>query len=173
MKDERGRRGNPVLEVPVAEVALPEFIYRTPLPGVLVCERPTYDDGRGSFHEVVRIGDLEAALGYPVDVRQQNESANTCAGTLRGIHFAPWGKLVHASHGTVQVAIVDGRPGSSTFGQVWTEVLGARGRNATVWVPAGCGNSYLTLDPDSKFFYSSLKSSCLGEKSVLVGMIQH
>ena len=136
-----------------ATTQIEQSVHETSLKDVFVIERPTFKDERGSFHEDFRLNELEIALGEPVVIRQANVSRNYEAGTLRGIHAAPWAKLVRAVVGTIQVVVVDLRRESDTFGQVWTDMIGDNGRNASVWVPAHCGNAYMTLESGVAYAY--------------------
>src|SRR5688500_3222587 len=92
------------------------YIEPTTLPGVYLINRPVLADDRGFFREVFRKADLEASLGFAFEPVQWNQSQSK-HGTLRGIHIAPWHKLVTVSGGTVQQVVVDTRPDSTTFGK--------------------------------------------------------
>jgi dTDP-4-dehydrorhamnose 3,5-epimerase len=111
----------------------------------------TFPDDRGFFKEVIRTGQLEEKIGKPFVTRQVNHSRST-KNTLRGIHIAPWNKLIYVVHGTVQSVIVDCRKGSPTFGKYKSVILGEDNRSC-IFVPAGCGNSYLVLSEDADYLY--------------------
>lgn len=129
-----------------------ETIKGTKIPGVYVVERPTFGDDRGFFHETYRMSELSEVLGFEPKFVQQNHSFNTDRNTVRGIHVAPWNKFVYATNGRVLQVIVDCRIGSPTFGEVLTLEIGDE-RRAKVFVPAGCGNGYRTLDPNVNYMY--------------------
>ena len=127
------------------------FIKPTSLNGVFEIQRPTYPDGRGFFRESVRIRDLEEQLGFPFNVAQTNHS-RSIKHSLRGIHIAPWNKLVYVTRGTVQAVIVDLREDSPTFGQHQSFVIGDENKSS-LFVPTGCGNSYLVLSDEADYTY--------------------
>jgi dTDP-4-dehydrorhamnose 3,5-epimerase len=121
------------------------------LQGVMEFNLTTFPDDRGFFREVVRISRVEEALGKPFITKQVNHSKST-KNTLRGIHVAPWNKLIYVPHGSVQSVIVDCRKDSPTFGKYKSVVLGEENRSC-VFVPSGCGNSYLVLSKDADYIY--------------------
>lgn len=129
------------------------FVTKTTIPGVLILERPVLGDSRGFFHEVEnRAEDLDAALARHVPHAQWNH-ARSSRGVLRGIHVAPWSKLIYVVRGNAQAVIVDLRPDSPTFGKHVSVTVGDR-RRAAVFVPAGCGNSYLVKSALADYLYS-------------------
>lgn len=128
-----------------------DYITETALKDVLLINRPIFEDGRGSFGEDFRIPDIERRLGRPIRIEQQNKSYST-KHVLRGIHIAPWLKIVICTRGQVQQVVVDCRPYSKTFGQHVDVILGDKG-NRCVFIPEGCGNSFLTLSDDADFVY--------------------
>lgn len=127
------------------------FITPATLNGVFKIERPTFPDDRGFFRESVRVGDLEQKLGYSFNVKQMNHSRST-KDTLRGIHVAPWNKMIYVTSGTVQAVIVDARKDSPTFGKYESFIIGEDNK-ASIFIPKGCGNSYLVLSEDADYTY--------------------
>lgn len=123
--------------------ATPETLIETNISGLVVVKRPVFADDRGSFQEVVRLDEIEKLLGCEIHIRQINKSSNY-PGVLRGIHIAPWEKLVHCYEGTVYQVIVDTRKNSPTFGEVFTIEMGER-NPVSVWVPKNCGNAFCVL----------------------------
>ena len=106
--------------------------------GVRVRPYPVYADDRGYFLEVMRGGEelvagfesaqVSAALGYP--------------GTIKGFHyhlrqFDCW----TAAAGMLQVALVDLRHGSATFGARNTLYVGSL-RPWQILIPPGVGHGY-------------------------------
>jgi dTDP-4-dehydrorhamnose 3,5-epimerase len=139
---------------PDAEFLRQAFITETGIPGLLVIQRPVYRDNRGFFRETDRVPDIAAAVGQKIDLPQGNESYNDKLGTTRGIHIAPWGKLVFTPYGgSAFVVAVDFRLNSPTFGQVFTTTLGRRGSIANLWIPPGFGHGYQALLPDTSYVY--------------------
>jgi dTDP-4-dehydrorhamnose 3,5-epimerase len=121
------------------------------LPGVSLFMPPTHPDDRGFFKEVVRISEIEKNLGSNFSVKQFNHSRSV-KNTLRGIHVAPWNKLIYVPRGKVQSVIVDCRKDSPTFGKYISTILGEDNRSA-IFVPNGCGNAYLVLSDEADYMY--------------------
>ncbi|QQG43536.1 MAG: dTDP-4-dehydrorhamnose 3,5-epimerase [Candidatus Daviesbacteria bacterium] len=126
-------------------------ISETEIPGVLIIESPTFEDERGFFRETFRLSELEDHLGFKFNLAQDNHS-RTKKGYLRGIHQAPWNKLIYCMRGEVQDIIVDLRVNSPTFGKYLSVNMGEKNR-VRVFVPAGCGHGFLSLSQDSDFHY--------------------
>ncbi len=127
------------------------FIETTELEGVLIIERPVYEDARGFFRETFRKGELENAFGQKVDFVQANHSRSS-KDSLRGIHIAPWHKLVTCTSGQVQQVVVDTRPGSPTFGKHISITMGEDNWRS-VFIPEGCGNAFLVLSDIADYTY--------------------
>ena len=123
----------------------------TKIQGVLQITLPVFEDDRGFFKEVVRISEIEKSLGKQFIARQVNH-ARTTKNTLRGIHIAPWNKIIYVPRGKVQAVIVDCRKDSLTFGKHESIILGDENRSC-VFIPADCGNSYLILSRDADYMY--------------------
>ncbi len=121
------------------------------IPGLIQIQRPVYTDERGFFKETVRIAELEKELGSPFRVAQMNH-ARSKKNALRGIHTAPWNKLIYVANGKVQVVIVDLREDSETFGKHESFILGEDNRSS-IFIPAHCGNSYLVLSENADYLY--------------------
>ncbi len=125
------------------------------LGGALVIAPPRFQDPRGIFTV-----SFEAAtateLGLPDRFVQDNHSVSFQTGTIRGIHLQvpphEQGKLVRVLRGRIFDVIVDLRPASETAGQVATVELSAAG-GEMLWVPAGFGHAFCTLEPDTEVFY--------------------
>jgi len=126
-------------------------ITKTTLEGVFQILRPTFPDDRGFFRESIRTKELEAMSGIPFNIVQANHARSTKS-TLRGIHIAPWNKLIYVTRGRVQAVIVDLKKDSPTFGQHQSFILGDENR-ASIFVPAYCGNSYLVLSDEADYTY--------------------
>lgn len=103
---------------------------------------PVFADERGFFKEILKISQIG---GVNKDfVVKQVSHARSSKNVLRGIHIAPWNKLIYVAQGTAQVVIVDLRQDSPTFGKYESIVLGESNRSC-IFVPAYFGNSYLAL----------------------------
>lgn len=127
------------------------FIQMTSLKNVLQINRPTFPDDRGFFKESFRKSELDAAFGGNFDVKQTNH-ARSVQNTLRGIHRAPWNKMIYVTRGMIQSVIVDLREGSPTFGKYESFIIGEENK-ASIFIPAYCGNSYLVLSEDADYTY--------------------
>jgi dTDP-4-dehydrorhamnose 3,5-epimerase len=128
-----------------------DFITPTELKDVFIIERPVFSDDRGFFRETFRKNDLEARLGTKLEFVQANHSRSP-KNSLRGIHAAPWNKLVTCIHGKVQQVVSDLRTDSPTFGKYVSVILG-EGNLRSVFVPAGTGNSFLVLSEEADYSY--------------------
>lgn len=126
-------------------------VKKTKIDGLILVKRPTHEDERGFFRESARISEIENATGTSFVVKQMNH-ARSVRNVLRGIHIAPWNKLVYVTGGSVQAVIVDLRPDSQTFGQRESLVIGDEDRTS-IFIPKGCGNSYLVLSEDADYTY--------------------
>lgn len=127
------------------------YAQKTNILGVVQLLRPTSTDDRGFLREPVRIRELEEASGIPFQVAQMNH-ARSIKNTLRGIHTAPWNKLIYVPRGKVQSVIIDLRANSQTFGMHQSFIIGDENRSS-IFVPKGCGNSYLVLSEDADYTY--------------------
>ena len=128
-----------------------DYIEETKLPGVFIIKRPKFEDPRGFFRETFRKKDLDKRLGFEFNPVQANHSRSE-KGTLRGIHIAPWHKLVTLIRGNVQEVVVDLREGSETFGEYISLNLG-EDNFASIFMPANCGNAFLTLSDVADYQY--------------------
>ena len=128
-----------------------QTIFPTSISGLLRIERPTLSDDRGFFRESVRIHELETTLGISFPVVQMNHARST-KNILRGIHIAPWNKLIYVTRGKIQSVIADIRKESPTFGKYESFILGDENRSS-IFIPAGFGNSYLILSQDADYTY--------------------
>ena len=92
----------------------------TDVEGLLVFEPEPHVDDRGFFTRTLDVSVLAAAGIDPAAFKQDNQS-RSYQGVVRGMHGrggAGEAKLVRCAHGAVWDVVVDGRPGSATFGQV-------------------------------------------------------
>ena len=127
------------------------------LPGLMVLQRRTHRDERGSFSRVFCEQEF-ARLGLPARMVQINYSRSEAAGTLRGFHFqyppSAEAKLVTCVAGEIFDVALDLRPGSPTF----LRAAGVRLRaddHTSVLVPAGCAHAHLTLVDASALVYAA------------------
>lgn len=128
-----------------------QYIKTFEIEGLLEINRPTFPDNRGFFKETVRIPHLNNIINTEFKVVQANHSRSE-KNALRGIHIAPWNKLIYVTRGKVQSVIVDLRKGSKTFGKHQSFIIGEDNK-ASIFVPKGCGNSYLVLSSEADYTY--------------------
>ena len=127
----------------------PLAVRSTPIPGFLRLDLTVHGDNRGWFKENWQREKM-MALGLPdFGPVQNNISFNDEVGVTRGIHAEPWDKFISVATGRVFGAWVDLREGSS-FGTVYTTVIDP---SVAVYVPAGVGNAYQTLEPATAYTY--------------------
>lgn len=128
----------------------------TSIPGVVVVEPRVFGDARGSFFESFNRGELESALGRPVEFVQDNHSYSR-RGVLRGLHYQlprPQGKLVRVVRGEVFDVALDLRRASPTLGRWTGEVLSAENRRQ-LWIPEGFAHGFLVLSEEAEFLYKT------------------
>ena len=128
-----------------------DSIEKTEIEGVFIIKRPIRADDRGFFHETFRKNELEEVIGKEFVIVQQNHSRSG-KNTLRGIHVAPWSKLIYVPRGRVQQVVVDLREGSVTFGKWISTELGEQTKSA-IFLPPGCGNAFLVLSDEADYTY--------------------
>jgi dTDP-4-dehydrorhamnose 3,5-epimerase len=119
--------------------------------GLIQITSPHFIDGRGFFKEVFRTDTVESFIKNPFTIRQMNHS-HSIKNTLRGIHVAPWNKLIYVTKGVVQSVIVDPRRESNTYGEYQSFEIGDNNKTA-LFIPAGCGNAYLVLSENADYIY--------------------
>lgn len=113
------------------------------------------EDSRGYFSEIFRL-DTFAEHALAVEFVQDNQSLSVKNGTIRGIHFqsppAAQGKLVRCLAGALFDVAIDLRRDSRTFGR-WISVVLSPEQNNQLWVPAGFGHGFCSLEPNSVISY--------------------
>jgi dTDP-4-dehydrorhamnose 3,5-epimerase len=123
-------------------------VHETGIEGLLKVDLDVHGDSRGWFKESYQREKL-VGQGLPdLRVVQHNVSFNATVGTARGIHAEPWNKFISPAYGRVFAAIVDLRPGGGN--RVETLELGV---GDGLYVPAGCGNAFCTLEPNTVYSY--------------------
>lgn len=114
-----------------------------------------FEDDRGYFSEIFRLGPFIERAG-PAAFVQDNQSLSERSGTIRGIHFQTsphaQGKLVRCAAGSVLDVAVDLRHDSATYGG-WVAVELTAAKLNQLWIPAGFGHAFCTLEPNSVITY--------------------
>jgi dTDP-4-dehydrorhamnose 3,5-epimerase len=148
------KAGRRLVSLPGLELAVPECSKgigaligapdsRDLIEGVRVQPFPIYPDDRGYFLEVQRLGRGLAAAFPPEST--QISAALSFPGTIKAFHYHLhqtdcWAPVM----GILQVALVDLRLGSSTFGRRNTMYAGAL-RPWQVLIPPGVGHGYKAI----------------------------
>ena len=116
---------------------------------------PRFGDARGWFSEIYNARRF-ADAGITAEFVQDNHSLSRPRRTLRGIHFQrpPYAqaKLVRCLRGRIFDVAVDLRRGSPTFARSVGVELSATG-GEQLFVPAGFGHAFLTLEDDCEVAY--------------------
>lgn len=126
-----------------------------PIPGAFAVRMEPVLDDRGHF---VRVFCEEEFRSHGLDPRvvQSSLSYNSCAGTLRGLHYqaAPFGenKLIRCTKGSVWDVIADLRPESPAYCRWWGLTLRCDG-DLMVYVPRGVAHGFVTLHDASELHY--------------------
>lgn len=104
-------------------------------------------DERGVFSELYK---LSSSKGF--DCQQVNFSFSH-KGTLRGLHLAPYAKLVTCIVGEVFDVCLDLRAKSPTYLKHFTIKLGPNQDHNQVYIPANCAHGFLSTE-DSVIVYA-------------------
>jgi dTDP-4-dehydrorhamnose 3,5-epimerase len=126
-----------------------------PLRGAYLVEQEPIGDDRGFFARAYCQREF-AEHGLTPHFVQANNSLSRTHGTLRGLHYQlgrhAEDKLIRCVQGAIFDVVFDLRPASPTYLQHCTLEVRADARNA-VYIPRGCANGMLTLEPDTELFY--------------------
>jgi dTDP-4-dehydrorhamnose 3,5-epimerase len=127
----------------------------TKLPGSFIIEPEKLEDDRGFFARSWCEREF-AAHGLNARLVQCDISFSKRRGTLRGMHYqlSPFeeAKLVRCTSGSIYDAIIDLRPGSSTFKKHIGLVLTAE-NHKILYVPEGFAHGFLTMEDNAEVFY--------------------
>jgi dTDP-4-dehydrorhamnose 3,5-epimerase len=127
----------------------------TELAGAFIVDLERVEDARGFFARSWCMREFEQR-GLKGRLVQCNVSRTRSRWTLRGMHYqaAPFeeAKLVRCTMGAIYDAIVDLRPGSSTYLRSFGVELTAENHRA-LYIPEGFAHGFLTLTDQSEVFY--------------------
>lgn len=121
-------------------------IIETSIHGLKLIKSPTWPDSRGYFKKIYSL-ELFKSHMLNIDWPEQNSAWNASKGTLRGIHWQspfPEIKIVRCTQGYVWDVVVDFRIDSPTYLKHEAFELSAL-NNTQLYIPKGCGHSYITL----------------------------
>jgi dTDP-4-dehydrorhamnose 3,5-epimerase len=143
-------KATPELETPACEKGIGKLIV-TPdskdrIAGVEIYPYPVWPDDRGYFLEVARMGQ-GFTQHFPLESTQVS-AALSYPGTIKAFHFHRrqtdcWVPV----DGMLQVALVDLRPQSATFGARNTLYVGAL-RRWQLLIPPGVAHGYKVIGPE-------------------------
>ena len=114
--------------------------------GVKVTPYPVWPDDRGYFLEVIRMG--QGPAGYFDPATTQVSAALSYPGSIKAFHFhLEQTDFWVPAQGMFQVALVDLRPDSATFGMKNTMYVGSL-RPWQIIIPPGVGHGYKVIGQD-------------------------
>jgi len=124
----------------------------TKIDGLLLIKPEIFLDGRGQYVELYDTETYQKVLPIGTCFVQDDYSFSKRY-VLRGIHgdFST-SKLITVLNGMVQAVIVDNRKDSKTYMQ-WQDFYLSGENSHQLFIPAGCGNSMLTLTDDVVYHY--------------------
>ena len=134
---------------------MPFTVEPTAIEEVLVLRPRRYDDDRGWFAEIARVGTFETlGGGLPTRILQVNQSRSS-RGVVRGLHFQwdpPQGKLMRVVTGRALMVAVDIRPGSPTLGR-HVAVEASSEEPLLFWAPATFARGFCALSDVTEIEY--------------------
>jgi dTDP-4-dehydrorhamnose 3,5-epimerase len=130
-------------------------VIETKLKDCYIIEPTIFGDDRGYFFESFNKEKFKELTGKEIEFIQDNEAFSN-RGVLRGLHFQKGefaqAKLIRVVKGKVLDVVVDVRPESKTFGEVFTCVLSAENKKQ-LFVPRGFAHGYSVLEDNTVFVY--------------------
>jgi dTDP-4-dehydrorhamnose 3,5-epimerase len=137
----------PSIDIPVCGRGIGDVILAPDSPalieGVRAAAFPIWPDDRGYFLEVLRMGQGMAGAFDPATT--QVSAALSYPGTIKAFHYhLEQTDFWVAAQGMLQVALVDLRPGSATFGAKNTLYVGTL-RPWQILIPPGVGHGYKVI----------------------------
>jgi dTDP-4-dehydrorhamnose 3,5-epimerase len=126
-------------------------IEETLISGCSVLHLDRHVDDRGIFFELFQSTRYKSQL--PEFNLLQINSSISHKYTVRGMHYAPYTKVVACLHGLVFDVVVDMRADSPTY-RKWVAVdLTPYNEAKQIIVPAGCAHGFMAMEPDSVVVY--------------------
>jgi dTDP-4-dehydrorhamnose 3,5-epimerase len=122
---------------------------------LLHSELAPFVDNRGSFTRLCDVREI-ASMNIDFKIENVNLSINPKQHTLRGFHYSEGlpaeHKLFVCIKGSIINFTIDTRIDSPSFGKVEKSKL-SESSNATLFVPGGCANAWMTLEDDTRVLY--------------------
>tara|TARA_R110001592_G_scaffold93514_1_gene271495 strand:+ start:44 stop:589 length:546 start_codon:yes stop_codon:yes gene_type:complete len=130
-------------------------VKETKLKGCFIIEPSIFGDERGYFFETFNKEKFKELTGKEIEFVQDNEAFSN-RGVLRGLHFQKGefaqAKLVRVVKGKVLDVVVDIRPNSKTYGEVFSCILSSENKKQ-LFVPRGFAHGYSVLEDHTVFVY--------------------
>lgn len=141
--------------IPSTRNQVHEYLYQTPISGLLYIDTKSFSDERGFYAELARLPEIETQLGITFSPRQINLS-HSKKHVCRGLHAENWNKLLTITHGQAFCAWADIRPDSATFGDIVTMTVGLEDQAhfGSIFVSAGIANSFCVLSETLDYVYT-------------------
>ena len=123
-----------------------EIFKETPIPGLIIINKPIILDERGFLEEFFKDSEF-GKLGNPFK-GVHGALSGSKPGVIRGIHTEGWKKLIFPITGHMFGAYPDTRIDSPTFGKVYTmefDNSGFDSQRFALIIPPGVGNSICVI----------------------------
>jgi len=131
----------------------PSVFRETPIPGLILINKPIFLDDRGFLEEFFKESEFKR-LGHSFRGVHAALSVSK-PGVIRGIHTEAWKKLIFPISGYMFGAYPDTRKDSPTFGKVYTMEFDNRKLNSqrsALIIPPGVGNSICVIGNEPVFY---------------------
>lgn len=133
------------------------IIEESPIKGAFVIQPKVFEDHRGYFFESFSQQQLDQAIGYSPRFVQDNQSRSKF-GVVRGLHLQvgdhAQAKLVRALEGSILDVIVDVRPESPQFGEVFILKLSVENKTQ-LYIPRGMAHGFAVLSETATIHYKA------------------
>jgi dTDP-4-dehydrorhamnose 3,5-epimerase len=123
------------------------FLKSTEISGCKILEHRQYFDDRGFFQEIFHANVFKGVSFKPIQV---NHSFNKKY-SLRGIHVAPFKKLITCITGRILDVCVDLRKNSPTYLKHYKIILD--NSNTQLLIPEFCGHAFLSLEENTSVIH--------------------
>jgi len=156
---------------PTKKLQISDNIYKTSINGLYYITCKKHNDERGFFSEVIKLKELNQAIGFEFKPKQVNLS-RSATNVIRGMHAEGWNKLVTVISGISFCALADIKPDSKTFKKVeyiklsfdQTEQNDSDLYGAALFVSKGIANSICALKGPVNYTYLVDKYYCERDK---------
>jgi len=122
------------------------FIHNTKIKGCFETKLDCHNDDRGFLIELFNAGRFAHLEPYQINWTSSRKNA------IRGLHIAPYPKLVTCIKGRVFDVCVDARPNSETYLQYVNCVLSEEQQNQ-FYIPENCAHGFMSLEDDTIVVY--------------------